>query len=79
MVILCEFFSDEKVDTEHMEEGAGRTSTVPEPDYDAETLEPLPYFDLNATLNTNLTIQMGTDVALVCRVNRLGDKVVSAS
>ncbi|CAG7825379.1 unnamed protein product [Allacma fusca] len=49
----------------------------PDEDYDSQTLEPLPYFDRNATIITNITVQMGTDVFLSCRVNRLGDKVVS--
>lgn len=50
----------------------------PDDYYDKDTLEPLPYFDRNATINTNLTVQMGTDVFLSCRVNRLGNKTVSA-
>lgn len=49
----------------------------PDDYYDKDTLEPLPYFDRNATINTNLTVQMGTDVFLSCRVNRLGNKTVS--
>ena len=48
-------------------------------EYDSQTLEPLPYFDRNATIISNMTVQMGTDVSLSCRVNRLGDKVVSGT